>query len=322
MNTGSALPMPKMNSASGIQAMPEIGRSISTVGSISVVDRAVQPHHQPERNGQQRRRSRGCTSIRAEADGGAARRARGCARAPTIASKATSGEGSRIGLRRPPRDQPPTRATNTSHRAHVDEHRAGARHRSRRQQPAARGVVRRRVLADDSARTAECGEFPSPREGGPRVGRARSGRRVGECMRLHVSDDHRPLSNAVLLDCERRNDALTVRSSPRTRAATPARRAASTASTAPCRASTRAVAVRERPHAPRLQDVARRGGRVDDDRGARDARSRAASRRRTRERVEAVLRQTGYTPDLTASALASQRSRAGGRDRARCSPTR
>jgi len=30
---------------------------------------------------------------------------------------------------------------------------------------------------------------------------------------------------------------------------------------------------------------------------------------RTRERVEAVLRQTGYTPDLTASALASQRTR-------------
>src|SRR4030095_2075230 len=29
----------------------------------------------------------------------------------------------------------------------------------------------------------------------------------------------------------------------------------------------------------------------------------------TRERVEAVLRETGYTPDLTASALASQRSR-------------
>src|SRR4029450_6296490 len=30
---------------------------------------------------------------------------------------------------------------------------------------------------------------------------------------------------------------------------------------------------------------------------------------RTRERVEAVLRETGYTPDLTASALSSQRSR-------------
>ena len=35
MKTGSALPMPKMNSASGIQAMPEIGRSSSTIGSIS-----------------------------------------------------------------------------------------------------------------------------------------------------------------------------------------------------------------------------------------------------------------------------------------------
>src|SRR5690349_17501042 len=58
----------------------------------------------------------------------------------------------------------------------------------------------------------------------------------------------------------------------------------------------------------RLADVARAAGvstmtvvRVmrDPDRGAS----------RTRERVEADLRETGYTPDLTASALALQRSR-------------
>jgi len=58
----------------------------------------------------------------------------------------------------------------------------------------------------------------------------------------------------------------------------------------------------------RLQDVAQAAGvsTMTVVRVMRDPQRVAA---RTRERVEAVLRQTGYTPDLTASALALQRSR-------------
>ena len=52
MNTGSALPMPKMNSASGIHAIPEIGRSISNVGSTMRSKRRMQTHRESQRNGQ------------------------------------------------------------------------------------------------------------------------------------------------------------------------------------------------------------------------------------------------------------------------------
>lgn len=58
----------------------------------------------------------------------------------------------------------------------------------------------------------------------------------------------------------------------------------------------------------RLADVARAAG-VSTMTVVRVMRDPARVAERTRVRVEAVLRQTGYTPDLTASALASQRTR-------------
>lgn len=58
----------------------------------------------------------------------------------------------------------------------------------------------------------------------------------------------------------------------------------------------------------RLSDVAHAAG-VSTMTVVRVMRDPARVAARTRERVEAILRQTGYTPDLTASALASQRSR-------------
>ena len=47
MKTGSALPMPKMNSARGIQAMPEMGRSSSIVGSITSSSVRYKPISRP-----------------------------------------------------------------------------------------------------------------------------------------------------------------------------------------------------------------------------------------------------------------------------------
>jgi LacI family gluconate utilization system Gnt-I transcriptional repressor len=58
----------------------------------------------------------------------------------------------------------------------------------------------------------------------------------------------------------------------------------------------------------RLADVARAAG-VSSMTVVRVMRDPARVAKGTRERVEAVLRDTGYTPDLTASSLASQRSR-------------
>jgi LacI family gluconate utilization system Gnt-I transcriptional repressor len=58
----------------------------------------------------------------------------------------------------------------------------------------------------------------------------------------------------------------------------------------------------------RLADVARAAG-VSTMTVVRAMRDPARVAKGTRERVEAVLRDTGYTPDLTASALALQRSR-------------
>ena len=58
----------------------------------------------------------------------------------------------------------------------------------------------------------------------------------------------------------------------------------------------------------RLADVARTAG-VSTMTVVRVMRDPERVAKRTRERVEAVLRETGYTPDLTASALASQRTR-------------
>ena len=58
----------------------------------------------------------------------------------------------------------------------------------------------------------------------------------------------------------------------------------------------------------RLADVARAAG-VSTMTVVRVMRDPGRVARATRERVEAVLRETGYTPDLNASSLASQRSR-------------
>ena len=47
MNTGSTSPTPKMNSAKGNQAMPEIGRSISTSGSTKASTFLLRPIQKP-----------------------------------------------------------------------------------------------------------------------------------------------------------------------------------------------------------------------------------------------------------------------------------
>ena len=47
MNTGRTSPMPKMNSASGIQAMPEIGRRSSTIGSRYAFAFSLSPMKKP-----------------------------------------------------------------------------------------------------------------------------------------------------------------------------------------------------------------------------------------------------------------------------------
>jgi len=72
--------------------------------------------------------------------------------------------------------------------------------------------------------------------------------------------------------------------------------------------STRPARPRE-PHAgrPRLQDVAAKAG-VSAMTVVRVLREPAKVAARTRERVERVIRETGYTPDLVARGLASNRS--------------
>lgn len=70
----------------------------------------------------------------------------------------------------------------------------------------------------------------------------------------------------------------------------------------------RAATAREKGGRTRLTDVALAAG-VSTMTVVRVMRDPALVAARTRERVERVLEQTGYTPDLTASALASQRTR-------------
>ena len=146
MNTGSALPMPKMNSASGIHAMPEIGRSISTTGSTSVVERAVQAHQRGRAEPRARCAIARLTSIRPRLIA-ACSKARGRARAPTTASAAASGDGSRTGC--PSTSRPADQTSGEHrHRAQVDA-RAPAQTASRAL-AARRASVPRARIADPS----------------------------------------------------------------------------------------------------------------------------------------------------------------------------